>query len=571
MKIEDINNIEIFKMLNIDTLNMLAKDIRAFNLSIISKHGGYLNEILATVETLIAMYSSIDINNSYVFFHNDHLLLNQLILEGNVKTINNDYDSYYCHKNIDKAYFLKGDLMTNLAYINEFSLMNKLDVYYIICDYNYNDEEISYLKYLAENNHQIKIINLTYNKKHTSNSIDLAFANVRNTNIYLKFKHHFSNSFVSNVNYAHYHHQKLNNKLKNRLSDRNLLNDSKIAYFLCNYGHDFKYLIKAFKMLKNNRFSFLNVMINKGEGYHFAYNELTDKYDYINSFDLNTGKNKLDDSIIDKEIINFISQFSNGDISVISDDIVINNPAIKSMEIFELIGYIKAHINSKIICIIKASNTAKFIQLFETNIDTDVDLKLIIDNSLELELAKKHEVDDLRAIFNANRGIIAIPKDYEEFINIFNKNVNINNFIAIRFNNIHKSHNINVNNNIWDLINHHNNAVATIISYGDNINLINNIIKINNYPINLINAKYINLVDDEIMDMLLEIDKPVYIYTHDYNNSGLYLTFINYLVNKDKKIELYNYGISLCRDISNRQMIKNNKLKLSQLFERIVK
>ncbi len=85
MNIKDIKSPAFLKEMNVEELNALSKDIRAFLLDNISKTGGHLSSNLGIVELSVVLHKVFDSPNDQIFFDVGHQSYVHKILTGRAK------------------------------------------------------------------------------------------------------------------------------------------------------------------------------------------------------------------------------------------------------------------------------------------------------------------------------------------------------------------------------------------------------------------------------------------------------------------------------------------------------
>lgn len=311
--LDEIENPKFLAALNYKELNVLANDIRDKILEVTSNLGGHLSSNLGAVEITIALHRVFDLSRDKLIFDVGHQCythkiltgrkLNNLRREGGVagfqKIEESPYDPYEA-----------GHSSTSISAANGFAIARDLnnehyDVIAFIGDGSIgNGLALEGLNNVGHGNHKVIIV-LNDNGMSISKPVgglSKAFAKLSTNRNYNRMKHGYQRVFIK-TKFGRWC-LKVTSKIKNWfkkvvIRDNTFINLG-FAYVGPIDGHNIKELEKAFRRAKNTRQSvIIHTCTLKGKGYKPAEDDETGYWHGVSPFDIKTGapKNKHENEI----------------------------------------------------------------------------------------------------------------------------------------------------------------------------------------------------------------------------------------------------------------------------------
>ena len=84
---------------------------------------------------------------------------------------------------------------------------------------------------------------------------------------------------------------------------------------------------------------------------------------------------------------------------------------------------------------------------------------------------------------------------------------------------------------------------AVIISYGPDIERIVSKVQVNDLPVTVISARFIKPLDTEMIDEIVHMNVPVFVYQPDMESGGLASAILEYCAKKQYHVQLTSIGI----------------------------
>ncbi len=303
MDIKQIKDDKFLKDLNNKQLAELAQEIRTFLLENISKTGGHLSSNLGDVELIIALHKVFDLDNDKVLFDVGHQAYTHKILTGRVnqfKTLRqiDGLSGFLNSQESPYDVFESGHSSTSISTAMGMALARdsnkeKYEIISFIGDASIaNGVAFEALNNMSHQNSKIIII-LNDNDMAINKSVG-AFAKslsrVRSSKTYVKFKKGFLKAFKFAPKFTNFV-ERVVHRIALIFRSDNMFDNFNISYLGPIDGHNFKRLIKAFKMAKNYPGPILvHVKTKKGHGYKYAEDDKIGKYHGVGPFNIKTGE-----------------------------------------------------------------------------------------------------------------------------------------------------------------------------------------------------------------------------------------------------------------------------------------
>lgn len=565
MDLRKIQDPHFLKDLNEQQLNKLAADIRKFLLQNISKTGGHLSSNLGIVELTIALHYVFNSPEDKIFFDVGHQSYVHKILTGRAKYFPslrkiNGLSGFQKRCESVHDVWEAGHSSTALSAATAMAIARDLnhqhyEVIPVVGDGAIvGGESLEALNHLGSLKNKVIII-LNDNQMSISQSIG-GFNNflkdIRISNTYNRMKTDYKN-ILSKKKFG----DKLYHATKNvkDFVKRGLINETIFENFGLDYigpvdGHDIEEIIRVLNLAKANKKSVVvHVITKKGKGYSYAENDKTGKWHGIEPFHVKDGSTKIKKSLPSWSSImaNHILKWMQSD-----KDIVTITPAMiygsALNEIFEKfpersfdVGIAEEHAMT-FTAGLAISHKKPFVSVYSSFLQRAYDQ--IVHDIARMSLPclcsidragivgsdgpTHHGVFDI-SFMNAIPNIVYFaPKDaveLKQFVNTAFTNFQVPYFIRIpRGNTEDKAVALNdvIELGTWTVELYPDEYDMTIITYGENVNIVKNMIETNSLKIRLVNARFIKPFDKMMIKHIFQDDqKPVMVYETDLKAGSL--------------------------------------------------
>ncbi len=567
MRIFNYSDISELNSLNNEELSIFINDIRNLIIDKISKNGGFLAENLANTEVITSLFLNISENNLF-FYNNNHAFLTQLLLENKFDLFKiNKIENYDIELNNTKI--LKGSVYENLLYIKNFIIKNNKHIYFYLYNHKYSKEEIELINLFSNNNYPVTIINLQ-TKDLETNILTSNINKLRTSNFYYNIKNIIKNNLDKNDISKNFSDgiKNLKDNIRNSIILKKEFDNIGINYLFVKNGHDISELNNVFKKIKSFSFQFVDILVNKSQGFKYRFLDLRNKYNFTESFNIKNGELILDLKKIKLKNINQLYSLAKTyNIPIIVDK------DYKDSELFYNIGEILS--KEELFSLLTLENDRKkIIILNEKNINyifdridiEDINISniiLIIDYNNCGSLYNTYNRTDYfnRINIYENVDILSIITFYNLCINI-EKSIYLKNLVVFKTEDVFtcdKYYEISEDFK-WSYLIKDSDYNKNIITYGKSLIRIEKIIKDNNLKINLINATNLSKIDSEIIKEISKNKANNYIFTKDYKNSCLYPNILKFINENQLNFNLKYYGENnfLLKNINhNKNLIEN--------------
>jgi len=587
MNIKDIKDPSFLKDLSIKQLNELANDIRLFLLDSVSKTGGHLSSNLGVVELTIALHYVFNAPEDKILFDVGHQSYIHKILTGRANKMDNlrKFEGISgFQKRIESEYdcFEAGHSSTALSTALGMAVARDLNhdnysVVSVVGDGSMmSGLSLEALNQIGFNKNKVIIIFNDNNMSIDKNvgSLAKAFNKLRKNKTYneikisikdLLRKRKFGEALIESIH-------NLKNKIQNNIVDSGIFDDFDIYYLGPIDGNNIEDLIRVFEIAKEKEYScVIHCVTKKGKGYKYTEQDTSGLWHGVGRFNIETGE------FLDKKKQGYLScsQIVSNTVEILMDenkDIVTITPAMKIgsalsniaekyPDRFFDVGIAEDHA----ICFasgLALSGKRPFVSIYSSfsqraydqfnhelsRMNLPVVIGLDRSGLVGDDGETHHGVFDISFLRSLPNVIICQAKDSSELKDLINAGFKQNSPYFIRYtkNSLKEDPNY-VSSDIevgsWTYLNKVNNPKLNIISYGEDLDNIDEYVKDNNLEYNVINARYIKPIDTKIMDEIIENNKPLFIYTSDIIKGGLYDEILEYLNSKKCNIEVDITGI----------------------------
>lgn len=308
IELDRIENPLFLKDLSYKELDVLASDIREEILRVTSTYGGHLSSNLGAVELTIALNRSFDFSKDKLIFDVGHQCYTHKILTGrsleHLRTKDGPSGFQKRNESIYDCYEA-GHSSTSISAANGYAIARDLNhENYDIVAFIGDASIVSGLAFegmnnLAHSNHKVIIV-LNDNGMSISKPVGALasrFAKISTSAGYNRFKSSMKKTLQKGkVRYAIYNFfAGIKNWIKRHLTEPTIFTDLGFAYIGPIDGHNIKAIEKAIKRAKNtNKSVVIHACTLKGKGYKYAENDETGYWHGVSAFDLESGapKNK---------------------------------------------------------------------------------------------------------------------------------------------------------------------------------------------------------------------------------------------------------------------------------------
>lgn len=565
MDIKSIKNPSFLKKLSIEQLNDLAEEIRVFLLESVSKTGGHLSSNLGIVEITIALHYVFDAPKDKILFDVGHQSYIHKILTGRadkMDTLRQFGGIAGFQKRVESEYdcFEAGHSSTALSTALGMATARDLnfDEYYIVPVVGdaamMSGLSLEALNQIGFTKKKVIIIfndnNMSINKN--VGALTKAFSKMRSGQGYNNLKMSIKDYLLSLKNGESL--LRLLTNIKNRIK-RTVINSGIFKEFDIDYlgpidGHNIEELIRVFNIAKRKDGPVVvHCITKKGKGYKYAEEDVDGIWHGVSKFDVETGKflkeNKPDTKSYSEIVSNCVETIMND-----NKDVVAITPAMITGS--KLNHLFKTYPDRSFDCGIAedyalsfASGLAlngkhpfvavysSFLQRAYDQLNQEIarmDLPVVvgIDRAglVGNDGETHHGVFDISFLRSLPNVIVCQGKDAKETEDLLNTGFKTNHPYFVRYPRgstyylkQYRFDTIEVGS--WDILHEVKNPTCHIISYGEDVSKINEYVKDNNLNYDVINARFIKPIDENLLIKLSFDYKPIFIYTNDILKGGL--------------------------------------------------
>ena len=615
MNIKEIKDPKFLKELDIKELKVLSNEIRNFLIESVANTGGHLSSNLGVVELTIALHYVFNSPKDKFLFDVGHQSYIHKILTGRANQMDtlrqfDGLSGFQKRKESEYDCFEAGHSSTALSAALGMAIARDLnnENYHIIPIVGdgslVNGLSLEALNHIGDEKRPLIIIfndnNMSINKN--VGALTRGFAMLRNSNPYNELKDNVK-SFLKDKKYGDNvisGIRNVRNAIKDQIVESGIFKDFNIDYIGPVDGHDIEALIKAFKVAKKKLVPcVVHCVTTKGYGYKYAQDDDIGLWHGVGKFDVNTGKFLYDipegyrtsSGVVADTLIELMAN---------DDDIITITPAMLNgaclNEVFA--KYPRRTIDCGIAedhALMLASGLAlnnkkpfvsiysSFLQRAYDQLNHDIS-RMNLPVVLGIDRAglvgedgeTHHGIFDISIARSLPNVVICEGKDAKELKDLLYSAFKYNAPTLVRYsketlNNKEISQFDEIKLGKWEYIVNNDNEDATIISYGFDIPKLEEYIKDNNFNINLVNARFIKPIDEELLSELLSRNKDIYVYTTDILKGGLGDEILEYINKHEFTNKIHIIGIDDCFvSHGNNQKLKESlNIDIKSLFELI--
>ena len=577
MKIEDIKNPLFLKKMTTDELKTLATDIRSFLLEKIAKNGGHLSPNLGVVELTIAMHYVFNSPKDRLLFDVGHQCYTHKILTGRAKEFDrlkqiDGLSGFIKRSESEHDIWESGHSSTSLSAQCGMLLSQAFDeqdkVVTMIGDSSIaNGVAFEALNYMSTIKHLNPIIILNDNNMSISPSvgaISRTFSTLRSTESYQKI-----NSSVAKVTptFVRKIFHRIKTSIKGFILAENYFEGLGYDYMGPFDGNDIDVCIKMLTACKAlNKPCIIHFVTKKGKGYKYSEEDTNGDYHAIGGFDIETGELKKPNNDI-----SFAKAMSECIEKLIIDDThyVITPAMLRSAELHTLKKYYPQNIldvgmseehaavmassmaqcGSKVVLLYYSTFAQRAYDYILNDIcrtDTPVIIGLDRSGIVSYEGETHQGIYDI-SMFNAMPNIqIVMPKNGDELYSLLRYADKLNHPIAIRYEKRTTTLNFDnfevIDKPTWTI--EQDGDELIIITYGQGVEFMIDWSKEVSAKIKIVNARFIKPIDEEALDDILKLNKPILVYENVVTKGGLVSNIEEYMRLHGYKNEILAMGLS---------------------------
>lgn len=572
--LENITDPSFVKDLSIKELKVLAKEIREFLIKNISKTGGHLSSNLGVVELTIALYYVFDPKKDKFLFDVGHQSYVHKILTGRAKEFNTlrqygGLSGYISRAESEYDIWESGHSSTSISAMAGMLLNAKEDekILTVIGDSSItNGIAIEGLNYIGEKADKRAIIVLNDNKMGISKSVGAftkMFSRMRGSRFYRGLKA-FLIRILPKIIVRMFH--RLKRSFKALIQHDNMFEDMGFDYYGPYDGNDLKTLIRLFERIKTHTNSPVVLHLNtiKGKGYKNSETDTEGDYHGVNPFDPETGMvlNKNNDVSYSEAVSKYlISKRKTEEFLVITPAMISGSKLANFKKEYPSdiidVGIAEEHaaimgagavLNNKKIVLLMYSTFAQraFDEYLNDIARQDLPVIIGIDRAgIVGEDGPTHQgIYDVAMFSLMPNVIITMPRNQQQLIGLFNYAFEVKHPIVIRYPRL-KEESCDLDMNFktdlkWELLTKGNKI--NLVGYGPDIERINNIVKSNNIDANVIDAKSIKPLDNDMLSNIFNNKLPIIVFEQAVSSGTLYHNLLEFKENNNYSSKIIKHS-----------------------------
>ncbi|MBR0461374.1 MAG: 1-deoxy-D-xylulose-5-phosphate synthase [Erysipelotrichaceae bacterium] len=586
MDIKEIKDPSFIKKLNKKELVELAKDIRSFLIDSVSKTGGHLSSNLGVVELTIALHYCFDAPKDRILFDVGHQSYVHKILTGRAGSFDSlrqfgGISGFQRRNESEYDCFEAGHSSTALSSALGMAIARDLnkDDYYVVPVVGdgalSSGLSLEALNQIGDLKSKMIIVFNDNNMSISRNvgALTKAFSSLRSAKSYVELKDNVKDYLITKKHGSEYIQtvKNLKNSIKSKIIKSGIFDEFNIDYLGPVDGHDIDALIKAFNAAREkDEPVVVHVITKKGKGYKYSEEDTCGKWHGVGKFNVENGE------FLSRTPDNYksYSRIVADRLAVLMEenqDIVAITPAMISGSALNNVfaGYPERSFDCGIAedhALAFASGLAlngkrpfvsvysSFLQRAYDQLNHDIcrmDLPVVIGidrASIVGEDGSSHQgVFDIGFLRPLPHMIICEGKDSCEIENLLELGFKTASPYALRYprGSIEykefKREEIKVGT--WEKLVNNDNEKAVIISYGNDVLKIRDDILNNDLPYDLINARFIKPIDEQMLLETAERGRPLFVYTNDMIKGGLGDSILECLNAHHITVPVYILGI----------------------------
>lgn len=587
MKINDIQNPDFLNSLSTGELKQLSKDIRSFLIENVSKTGGHLSSNLGVVELTVALHSIFNFKEDKIVFDVGHQSYIHKILTGRAKDFSrlrqlhglcgfqkmseSEYDVWEAG-HAGTALSAALGMVIARDYANE-----KHSVVAVVGDGSIpNGMSFEALNHIGELKSNLIVILNDNNMSISQNvgALSRTIAKLRNSNPYVSVKHDMKEVLNQNIvgTTVLKGMRAVKDSIKRTVVRPSIFTDIGLEYFGPVDGHNYKDLFNALKSAKEHDGPVLvHVITTKGKGFTLSENDRNGRWHGVNQFDPDTG-NSLGELPINH--LSWSEIYSETLIRLAKNDpkIMAITPAMCQGSKLE--KFFALYPNRSIDCGIAeehattlASSMAlnglkPFLSIYSTFLQRSYDqinhdiarmespVVIGIDRSglVGEDGPTHHGVFDVGILRPLPNMIIAQAKDANEAQDLLYTAFELRRPYAIRYPRgsvvyIEKNNYSLIETGTWTVLGNLDTAQIIVIAYGPDVDKIKDKAESNSIDLAVINARFFKPLDDNLLNKLVVLNKPIIVYETDMLSGGLGTAVLEWTNQNNTYLHIKRIGI----------------------------
>lgn len=587
MDLKTIRHPDFLKMLTIRQCNELAKDIRSFLIENVSKTGGHLSSNLGVVELTIALHKVFDSPTDKIIFDVGHQSYVHKILTGRAEGFStlrqfDGLSGFNKRSESEHDVWEAGHSSTSLSAALGMAVARDLkkEKYHVVALIGdgsiINGMAFEALNHIGDLKKNLIIVFNDNNMSISKNvgAMSNAFARLRSSKSYNTLKQDVKDVLKTNAvgNTVLKGMTAVRDTLKSHIINASIFGELGIEYLGPVDGHNMKELIRAFETAKLHQGPIvIHAITKKGKGYPHSESDTDGLWHGVNQFDPDSG---IFNSSLPKDHASWSSIYSETLIRLAKDDprIMAVTPAMiqgsKLERFFAMFedrsfdtGIAEEHAVTFAAGLAMAgyrpflSVYSTFLQRGYDQINHDVcrmNLPVVIGIDRAGLVGEDgdthHGVFDVGILRPLPNLVIASAKDANEAQDLLFTAFSENRPFAIRYPRGSAFYQIKENLThipigSWEKVNDVPEHKAVIISYGPDIERIVSKVQVNDLPVTVISARFIKPLDTEMIDEIVHMNVPVFVYQPDMESGGLASAILEYCAKKQYHVQLTSIGI----------------------------
>lgn len=587
IKIHDIDNPDFLKNLSIEELKQLSKDIRSFLIENVSKTGGHLSSNLGVVELTIALHTLFDFKSDKIVFDVGHQSYIHKILTGRAKDFprlrqlhglcgfqkmsESEYDVWEAgHAGtalsaalgmvVARDYFSENHSV--VAVVGDGAIPNGMSFEAL----NHIGEIKSNLIVILNDNN----MSISQNVGALSHTI----ARLRNSKPYVSVKHDMKEVLNKNIigSTVLKGMRAVKDSIKRTVVRPSIFTDMGLEYFGPVDGHNFHELFNAINSAKEHDGPVLvHVITTKGKGFTLSENDRNGRWHGVNQFDPDTGNNLGE---LPVNHLNWAEIYSETLIRLAKKDpkIMVLTPAMcqgsKLEKFFALFpersldcGIAEEHA-ATLASSLALNGLKPFLSIYSTFLQRSYDqinhdiarmespVVIGIDRSglVGEDGPTHHGVFDVGILRPLPNMIIAQAKDASEAQDLLFTAFEIKRPYAIRYPRgsavFSEKQTLNIiETGTWTILGDLDSAKIIVLAYGPDVDKIKDKSDANALPVAVVNARFFKPLDDNVLNRLVILNKPIIIYETDMLSGGLGSAVLEWLNQNNAYLNIKRIGI----------------------------
>lgn len=616
MKIEDIKNPSFLKNYDYHQLNDLAFEIRRFLISSLAKTGGHLASNLGVVELTIALHKVFNSPHDKLIFDVGHQSYIHKILTGRANRFTTlrkykGLSGFQKRNESEHDVWEAGHSSTSLSAALGMAIARDLNhenyhVIPIIGDGAISSGmALEALNEIGEEKRNLIII-LNDNEMSISKNvgaINASLAKMRTSKAYGLLKKSIKNTLIKNkIGLSVYHHlESFKNVVRDGLTNGGIFEVFGIDYLGPVNGHKFKELIPALEMAKKHHGPILiHVLTKKGKGYEPCEKDHSGFWHGVAPFDPISGKSLTKISL---GTISYAQLLNNAliELANIDSNIICISPAMvhgSALESFYAqfpdrsfdTGIAEEHATTlaaglaiagkrPYLCIYSSFLQRAYDQVLHDICRQDLPVVIGVDHAglVGGDGATHQGIYDIAFLRTIPNIIIAQGKDAIETRNLLYTAFQQRHPFALRYSKGLCDDKKDIFQKIkigsWTIVYEPKTINGTIITYGEDVQYFLSYLQANNLSYRLINARFLQPIDEKCLSLLIKEGKDIFSYESDVKEGGLSSAILSYLNEKkaSQKLRRFGFASEYIEQGDPKLIKKEYHLDIAEVLEKIVK